>query len=334
MKEVYPGIYLITEKFKNMFTEFSVNIYLLAGSDGLIFDGGFGTKNALDFAVGKIREVRDQYHRSGKKFAVTRILPSHGHWDHFSGLVGLRRELGMKILLTEGMTRVIGSKRDYKKSFREAIGVKNADRNVFVKLSSDMFFSAFEELYYSSLRITPVPDADEIIPENGSISINRQRWEIIHAPGHCDDHIHLYHRKNGVLLAGDNILRSITTWLGPPRSNLEQYMQTLAGMLALPHLKLILPAHGSPITNPQKRLSEAIRHREKRTRQVAALLRRAGTRGMTADAIVKTIYPGQSIFRRFLTQGWIMLTLQYLLDKDQIAMCGEKRKRYINAVGK
>ncbi|KKL18500.1 hypothetical protein LCGC14_2474880, partial [marine sediment metagenome] len=44
MKEVYQGIFLIEEKGR--FSP-SDNIYVLAGSDGLIYDAGYGSKKAL-----------------------------------------------------------------------------------------------------------------------------------------------------------------------------------------------------------------------------------------------------------------------------------------------
>ncbi len=135
-----------------------------------------------------------------------------------------------------------------------------------------------------------VQSHDITIRPGETISINGYTFAIIHGPGHCNDHIMLYDKKEGVLFAGDNILRSIYTWLGPPRSNLQEYYNTLEACLRLPNLKLVLSAHGSPILNPIERIKEIIEYRKLRTRQVYSIVANE-THGITFYRLLNSIYP-------------------------------------------
>ena len=47
MREVYSNIFLIKEKGSFGAIKPPENIYVLAGSDGIIYDAGYGTKRAV-----------------------------------------------------------------------------------------------------------------------------------------------------------------------------------------------------------------------------------------------------------------------------------------------
>jgi len=141
---------------------------------------------------------------------------------------------------------------------------------------------------------------------------------VIYLPGHCDDDVVLYNQNKGILLSGDLILDSVTTWLGPSKSNLEKYLNSLEFIKNLPDLKLILPAHGSPITNPRKRLQEAIDHRQKRTQEVFQLIVDSGNLGISFEEIFKHYYPKSKRIMGSTLRGWIIVTLEYLLDRGEI----------------
>ena len=54
MIEVYPGIFLIKEKGTSGAIKPPENIYVLAGSDGIIYDAGYGTKKAIKHLIGEV----------------------------------------------------------------------------------------------------------------------------------------------------------------------------------------------------------------------------------------------------------------------------------------
>ena len=121
MKEVYPGIFSIREGggFYGVVKP-PENVYIIAGSDGLIFDAGYGTKKAIKTLIKEIGKIKKSYEKQGKILKLTRVIPSHSHPDHFSGLKLLREKLGLKIVLTKEMSETIKTEDNFSKSFEES----------------------------------------------------------------------------------------------------------------------------------------------------------------------------------------------------------------------
>ncbi len=312
MKEVYPGIYEIKEK--GPFGAFTpeVNVYVLAGGDGLIFDAGYGTRSSVAHFLGEIEKIKKLYESRALPFAIRRILPSHTHPDHVSGLLALRLCLNLRILLTERMARVLQSRESYYSAMeyddeRNVIRRKEILRRIVAALERVFYRSFYRRM--SGLEF--IPDPDEIISAESTISINGDEWTIFPSPGHESDHISLYCEKKGILLCGDNILRTITTWLGPPDSDIEDYITSLEYIAALPNLKLALSAHGSPITNPRERIREIIDYRKARIAQVREIIKKHADRGITVDALMKELYARDGRFKKEMARGWVLLTLDY-----------------------
>lgn len=317
MEEVYPNIFMITEYGALGAVMPPVNIYVLAGADGLIFDSGYARKAILSHLKKEIQRVEAEVTGRGQPFNITRALPSHSHPDHSSGLDYLKQKFGTKTLLTEKMAETLNSETAYYQGSMSKEYSTGFFRNTLSNLSVKYFHPNF--IGASKPRVV-----DEIIPDNCRLSINGESWQVLPAPGHCVDHITLYNEATGVLFSGDNILRVVTTWLGPPHSDLNQYIQTLEQILKLPNLKLILSAHGRPVTEPRQRIREIIDHRRERTEAVLAIIRKSGNRGVTPGQIVNTIYKPTEMQKRFNSDGWVVLTLKDLKKKGLITNRGNR----------
>ncbi len=311
MEEIYPDIFMITETGTMGALMPPVNLYVLTGDDGLIFDAGYGRKKILAHLGKEMDRIKTLVTSRGGKFNITRALPSHTHPDHISGLPYLKKKFGVKTLLTEKMATSMTSRKYYYK--------KTADNNdgagVIGRLATTFVLRYLQPALLGTRFTT---DPDEIVHEKDTLSINNETWQIFPAPGHCDDHIFLYHQEKGILFSGDNIMRSVTTWLGPPRSDLEAYIQTMEKVLALPRLDLILSAHGSPITDPRPRVKELIEHRLERTREISTLVRKAGQKGISIKQLLKAMYTGAEAKKRLFAEGWVRLTLEHLEKKGEI----------------
>jgi len=328
MREVYPGIFLIKEKGRFGAIKPPENIYVLAGSDGIIFDAGYGTKRAVKKLIKELEEIKNYYRVQNKDFKITRILVSHCHPDHFSGLKRIRKALGLKIVLTKKSQEIIKDKKSFMKTFetdayedylriRKKVSRKiiNSLRNVGSRL-----------FYHRIFGVSYIEDPEEIIEDTTEISINEELWKIIPSPGHAIDHISLYNEEKGILFSGDNILRSITTWLGPPNSDVAEYIDTIKKIENLPNLKLILSAHGSPIENPKERITEILTHRKERENQVLEIIYNNTENGISPKGIIKAIYPNNSRFLHQVARGWVVLTLKMLEDKNIIRRIDSKKE--------
>ena len=163
--------------------------------------------------------------------------------------------------------------------------------------------------------------------------INGSEWRIFHSPGHSDDHITLYNPETGVLLGGDNILRSKFTWLGPPRSDIDLYLDSLKSIMNLPDLKVILSAHGSVITEPAERIREIIQYWENRIRQVRECVSGAGDKGISLREIISKLYPGSGRVKHEFVRGWILLVLEKGIRDCEISEFSGRYYLVINKPG-
>jgi glyoxylase-like metal-dependent hydrolase (beta-lactamase superfamily II) len=328
MREVYPSIFLIKEKGRFGAIKPPENIYVLAGSDGIIYDAGYGTKRAVKQLIRGLKEIENHYREQKKEFKITRIFVSHCHPDHFSGLKRIRKVLGIKIVLTKKSCEIIKDKESFIKTFETdayedylRIRKKTTRRiiNTLRNVGSRLF-------YHRIFGASYIENPDEIIEDSTDILINGETWSVFPSPGHAIDHISLYNEEKGILFSGDNILRTITTWLGPPNSDIAEYVNTIKIIEKLPNLKLILAAHGSPIEDPQKRITEILIHRKEREKQVLDIIYNNSKKGISPKEIIKAIYPNNSRFLHQVARGWVVLTLKMLENKNLIKRKDTKKK--------
>ena len=328
MTEVYPGIYMIT--LHTYFKAFKppINIYVMPGKEnGLVFDAGYGNRKHVAKVISEINKIKSLDKVKKNNLKIDEILISHAHPDHFSGLNKLKKSLGLSIVLTEMMAELIKSGKNYRESYLY-IEMKKGNFYRF-KYRIIKFLSIIGGYFYKWLYgISYISEPDKIIKDNAEIVINNEKWKIFPSPGHSDDHISLYNEKDGILLAGDNILRSKTSWLGPPKSDLLKYVDSMEEIRRLPKLKLILSAHGSPITNPQERIKQIIDWRIHRIEDVFNVISDAGSSGITFKNIFKQLYPGEGYIKYKMVEGWIRLTLKYLIEKKRILQVFKRGKGY------
>ncbi|MFC2167258.1 MBL fold metallo-hydrolase [Acidobacteriota bacterium] len=325
MKEVYPGIYRIIEKGALRNLKPAENIYVFAGPDGIICDAGYGNKKTVKKLLAEIEQIEHFYKKQDKPFHLTRVFITHSHPDHFSGLKLLRKHLDVKVVVTKKTADIIKNKKSF-------IRNHHASPKDLMKMNSSIFsrlwggiHGIFRWFFYKPLvGLTFLTNPDELIDENSEIRINGDTWTVFPTPGHASDHVSLYNEKKGVLFAGDNILKHVTTWLGPPDSNLYDYLHTLETFSRLPHLKIILSSHGGPITNPKERIQEVLKHRLRRTEQIKTIVEDNSRDGITPDEIIKELYPNAKLMKHELARGWVVLTLRYLEEHNHIRSVSEK----------
>jgi len=334
MKEVYSGIFLIKEvgRFKTIKPQ--VNIYIIPGSEGIIFDAGYGDRKTIKNVKREVNKISSIYKERGQNIDISRIYISHCHPDHFSGLKKLRKHLNLRVILTKDQDQLIKNKKIYHEAFdgdsyKDYLiikkGIRGRIRSIFERLLSHVIY----RLVY---RMTFIDHVDEIIDNNTKITINGEKWSIFASPGHSSDHISLYNEQRGILISGDNVLSSITTWLGPPNSDIDAYIKTIQRIQNLPYINAILPAHGNIISNPHQRIKEILEHRKERTVQTLEIITRNGSKGTTPGDIIKTLYPDANKVIREFARGWVCLTIKSLEKQNIITRKEEKNRIYFYPV--
>ena len=110
------------------------------------------------------------------------------------------------------------------------------------------------------------------------IALGARDWVGLFTPGHTDDHLCLYDEEGGVLLAGDQVLPTITPHISGliPGDPLLMYTESLDRLADLPHVSTVLPAHGQPFHDLAGRAEEIKRHHDERLDRLLEICDAAG----------------------------------------------------------
>jgi len=104
-------------------------------------------------------------------------------------------------------------------------------------------------------------------------------WDVIELPGHADGHLGFL--RDGVLIAGDHLLRPISPAVGLyPESRPDPLGDYLASLERTAQLapRVVYPGHGEPIADPAGRARELIAHHHERLARTSDAL---DLRGLT-----------------------------------------------------
>ena len=116
-----------------------------------------------------------------------------------------------------------------------------------------------------------VPALDSALADDEVVPVGARRLRALYTPGHRFDHLCFLLEDSATLFAGDLIAGEGTVVIAPPEGDLLDYMASLRRLRAL-NPRLILPAHGPLLDQPQAVLDYYITHREEREQQVLAAL--------------------------------------------------------------
>lgn len=110
---------------------------------------------------------------------------------------------------------------------------------------------------------------------------------VVPTPGHTPDHLAFHHPAAGVVFVGDLMMGGLDTALvAAPEGDLGRYLESLERVRSL-GARVLLPAHGPAIGDPDAAVSRYVEHRRAREIQVLSALRER-PRGL--DALVGAVY--------------------------------------------
>ena len=118
--------------------------------------------------------------------------------------------------------------------------------------------------------VTPLPEAYKRLSDNDELTIGGHRWRVITGGGHSPEHACLYDADRNILIAGDQLLPTISSnvsvWPTEPLANpLQDWFDSLRKLRAsVPEDVLVLPAHGKPFRGAHTRIDAMILEHEER----------------------------------------------------------------------
>jgi glyoxylase-like metal-dependent hydrolase (beta-lactamase superfamily II) len=210
--------------------------------------------------------------------SIERIAITHFHPDHVGGAETAAAETGARVfqggLDYAQCERVWGSA-----DWPERMAAWFVKHGVPAAVANDLIEQG--HAFAPFIRYASNP---ELLYEGSQID----GWQVIELPGHADGHLGFH--RDGVLIAGDHLLRPISPAVGLyPESRpdpLGDYLASLERTIELAP-RVVYPGHGDPIHDAAARARELIEHHRQRLDATAACLTRAGR---TAYAISVDVF--------------------------------------------
>jgi glyoxylase-like metal-dependent hydrolase (beta-lactamase superfamily II) len=235
-----------------VFPDLWANAYLvLVGDFILLIDTGSGFGESNDHLEAGFLQASTAAGHTIHIEDLTHILITHGHIDHFGGLVYLRERthalVGIHELdmanLTNYEERVVMAENRLKTYLVEA-GVTEEKRTEILnmyRVNKVLFHSVMVDFTYEAKRMRMGP------------------LEMLHVPGHCAGHVVI--RLHDYLFSGDHVLGRLTPHQSPEQltysTGLGHYLDSLTLLEKWAGDSFMtLAGHDDPITNLPVRLAQ------------------------------------------------------------------------------
>lgn len=148
-----------------------------------------------------------------RKLKVSRIVCTHGHFDHVGAVKRLRERTGAAVMLHKG--------------------------------DLDIYMRADKQGGLWGFHIEQPPAPDMFLAEGDEVAVGRFRLKALHTPGHSPGGTCLY--GEGVILTGDTIFAGSVGRTDFPGGSLTELKKSFARIIALPPETGIFSGHG-PLT--------------------------------------------------------------------------------------
>lgn len=241
-----------------------VNCFIAEGSKGwTIMDAG------LNNDVSK--EIWKPYI---EKHEISTIILTHLHPDHFGYAGTLQQLTNADVWMTEvdyasGTTFWEPESLEKVKKHYNTCGLP---QHVADDLTND------EGSFYP--KVKPYPQVGKYLEEGMKLLFGKHEYEVIFTPGHSDGLICLYNKENSILFSTDHILPKISPnisyWYRGISNPLGAFFDSLK-KIELLEAEYVIPSHGKPFQNANKRIAELKVHHQDRLNEVYEYIKEPAT---------------------------------------------------------
>ena len=163
---------------------------------------------------------------------------------------------------------------------------------------------------------------DRELQDGDSIEVDGRCVVAVATPGHTSNH--LCFAVGDALFTGDHVMSWSTTVVVPPDGEMAAYMASLDKLRQRVD-RTYYPAHGPPVTNPQRYVRSLMVHRMQREKQI---LRLVGEKPRDIPDIVANAYPG--LDPRLVTAAGGSV-YAHLLDLEKRGLVVQDEERWTKA---
>ncbi len=129
---------------------------------------------------------------------------------------------------------------------------------------------------------------DRVLADGEAVAGEGWTLTAVATPGHTSNHLCFALAEENVLFTGDHVMGWSTTVISPPDGDMADYMASLAKLEARDD-HVFYPAHGEPVTRPQRFVRSLAGHRRQREGQILRLLDEGAD---TIEMMVPRMYAG------------------------------------------
>ena len=262
--EIAPG--LLWLRMPLPFALDHVNLWLLEDGDGWA---------AVDCGV-EGRRTRAAWDAvlagDGGGRPLTRVLATHFHPDHLGLADWLCRRDGAALWMSQAewlLARMLFQ--DGTPEMAEA----GARFYRACGLPPDALAAMAQRGNAYSRGVPAVPAVYTRMRHGDTVRIGGIDWTVLTGGGHSPEHVCLHDAARGILIAGDQVLPSISpnvsVWPSEPDADpLAEFLECLERLRALPADTLVLPSHGLPFRGLHARLDALAGHHAERLEETLA----------------------------------------------------------------
>jgi glyoxylase-like metal-dependent hydrolase (beta-lactamase superfamily II) len=291
-----------------------INVWLLRdGAGWAVVDTGLFTNTT--------REVwRQVFDRQLDGLPLSRVLVTHLHPDHVGCAGWLAKQFQVELYMSrDEYQRCRALAADTGKpappagiGFYRSAGFESEALERYVE-----FFGAFGRI------VSPLPDAYHRLRDGMTLRIGEHSWEVVIGRGHSPEHACLLCRELNLLIAGDQVLPTISSNISvypsePAANPLDDWFASLQKLKQLlPPSVLVLPAHGAPFQGVQARLDQLISDHEDGLASLRTLCREPRRAVDVFPALFKSrISEGNLI----MATGEAISHLNFLLERGEMSV--------------
>jgi glyoxylase-like metal-dependent hydrolase (beta-lactamase superfamily II) len=278
-----------------------VNCFLAEGAKGwTIIDAGLNSEVSKDIWLPII-----------EKHDINDIILTHYHPDHYGYAGTLQQLTGANVWMTEvdelaGMTCWEPASLEFVEANYSKCGLP--ENNAFMLTSDEGSFNA---------QVKPYPKVNQHLEEGMKILFGKHVYEVIFTPGHSDGLISLYNKENSILFSTDHILPrispNISYWFRGIRNPLEAFFHSLKKIQLL-DAEYVIPSHGMPFNNANKRIEELLEHHQERLHKVYDYIKQPTTIYEVCNLLFKQTL---TIHETRFAIGETLAHLEYLHQNNQ-----------------
>jgi glyoxylase-like metal-dependent hydrolase (beta-lactamase superfamily II) len=308
--DIVPGVRWLRLPLPFMLNH--INVWLLRDGDGwALVDTGLYTSTT--------REVwKHVFENALEGRPLTRLLVTHLHPDHLGCAGWLARRFGIRLWMSReeyllGRVLVADTGKPapaagidfYRSAGFEAEALERYREN----------FGMFGRV------VSPVPETYARLVNGQALAIGDHEWRVVIGRGHSPEHACLYCPTLGLLIAGDQILPTISSNVSvyptePEANPLKEWFESLEMLHGrLPEEVLVLPAHGRPFHGAQARLRDLMNEH----RNGLCALRALCAEPRRAVDVFPALFKARITERNLMmATGEALAHLNYLADRGEM----------------